>query len=202
MFSNGPLQRFMWEPEKGHTTASGTCLRFDYEALEPRTAYFIMRDLEALIIDKSFSNQQFAVGNNVYRVEKTDSFEYVDPVDGTVTKRQPDFQPESPHAAVNLEYFNGITSVKMVVRREGVSVDCELFSQMPRGSSSDLVLLAVYELPSESMQKAMKRIPANMTRSRRSPWQQEAAVPEKVLSAPAAVGWSMPSMAKNLAAKL
>uniref|UniRef100_A0A8C3PEE9 Phosphoglucomutase 5 n=1 Tax=Chrysemys picta bellii TaxID=8478 RepID=A0A8C3PEE9_CHRPI len=62
--------------------------RFDYEALEPRTAYFIMRDLEALIIGKSFSNQQFAVGNNVYRVEKTDSFEYVDPVDGTVTKRQ------------------------------------------------------------------------------------------------------------------
>uniref|UniRef100_A0A8D0GSL4 Phosphoglucomutase 5 n=1 Tax=Sphenodon punctatus TaxID=8508 RepID=A0A8D0GSL4_SPHPU len=62
--------------------------RFDYEALDPRTAYFIMRDLEALITDKSFSNQQFAVGNNVYTVLKTDSFEYVDPVDGTVTKRQ------------------------------------------------------------------------------------------------------------------
>ncbi|XP_069735994.1 phosphoglucomutase-like protein 5 isoform X2 [Phaenicophaeus curvirostris] len=62
--------------------------RFDYEALEPRTAYFIMRDLEALITDKSFSHQQFAVGNNIYSVERTDSFEYIDPVDGTVTKRQ------------------------------------------------------------------------------------------------------------------
>ncbi|XP_057237336.1 phosphoglucomutase-like protein 5 [Malurus melanocephalus] len=62
--------------------------RFDYEALEPRAAYFIMRDLEALITDKSFSHQQFAVGNNIYSVERTDSFEYVDPVDGTVTKRQ------------------------------------------------------------------------------------------------------------------
>ncbi|XP_053788608.1 phosphoglucomutase-like protein 5 isoform X1 [Vidua macroura] len=62
--------------------------RFDYEALEPRTAYFIMRDLEALITDKSFSHQQFAVGNNMYSVERTDSFEYIDPVDGTVTKRQ------------------------------------------------------------------------------------------------------------------
>ncbi|NWQ70373.1 PGM5 protein, partial [Neopipo cinnamomea] len=62
--------------------------RFDYEALEPRTAYFIMRDLEALITDKSFSHQQFAVGNNIYSVERTDSFEFVDPVDGTVTKRQ------------------------------------------------------------------------------------------------------------------
>ncbi|KAM6230324.1 phosphoglucomutase-like protein 5 [Porphyrio hochstetteri] len=62
--------------------------RFDYEALEPRTAYFIMRDLEALVTDKSFSHQQFAVGNSIYSVERTDSFEYIDPVDGTVTKRQ------------------------------------------------------------------------------------------------------------------
>uniref|UniRef100_A0A8V0YJR4 Phosphoglucomutase 5 n=1 Tax=Gallus gallus TaxID=9031 RepID=A0A8V0YJR4_CHICK len=62
--------------------------RFDYEALEPRTAYFIMRDLEALITDKSFSHQQFAVGSSIYSVERTDSFEYIDPVDGTVTKRQ------------------------------------------------------------------------------------------------------------------
>ncbi|XP_061484737.1 phosphoglucomutase-like protein 5 isoform X3 [Rhineura floridana] len=62
--------------------------RFDYEALDPRTAFFIMRDLEALVMDKSFCNQQFAVGNNVYSVQKATSFEYVDPVDGTVTKRQ------------------------------------------------------------------------------------------------------------------
>lgn len=47
-----------------------------------------MRDLEALITDKSFSHQQFAVGNNIYSVERADSFEYIDPVDGTVTKRQ------------------------------------------------------------------------------------------------------------------
>ncbi|KAM3846002.1 phosphoglucomutase-like protein 5 [Vipera latastei] len=62
--------------------------RFDYEALDPRMAYYIMRDLEALITNKSFTNQQFAVGNNVYTVQKATSFEYVDPVDGTVTKRQ------------------------------------------------------------------------------------------------------------------
>ncbi|XP_030049696.1 phosphoglucomutase-like protein 5 [Microcaecilia unicolor] len=62
--------------------------RFDYEGLEPRAAFFIMRDLEALITDKPFKGQQFAVGNNVYGVEKADSYEYVDPVDGTVTKKQ------------------------------------------------------------------------------------------------------------------
>lgn len=47
-----------------------------------------MRDLEALVTDKSFVGQQFAVGSHIYSVAKTDSFEYVDPVDGTVTKKQ------------------------------------------------------------------------------------------------------------------
>lgn len=47
-----------------------------------------MRDLEALLTDKSFIGQQFAVGSHVYSVAKTDSFEYVDPVDGTMTKKQ------------------------------------------------------------------------------------------------------------------
>lgn len=62
--------------------------RFDYEGLEPKATYYIMRDLEALVTDKSFIGQQFAVGSHVYSVAKTDSFEYVDPVDGTVTKKQ------------------------------------------------------------------------------------------------------------------
>ncbi|XP_069481865.1 phosphoglucomutase-like protein 5 [Ambystoma mexicanum] len=75
---------------KDHWTKFGRhyFCRFDYEALEPRAAFFIMRDLEALITEKSFRSQQFAVGSNVYSVDKSDSFEYVDPVDGTVTKKQ------------------------------------------------------------------------------------------------------------------
>lgn len=47
-----------------------------------------MRDLEAMITDKAFTNQKFAVGNNVYSVEKTDNFEYIDPVDGSVSRNQ------------------------------------------------------------------------------------------------------------------
>ncbi|EDL41621.1 phosphoglucomutase 5 [Mus musculus] len=62
--------------------------RFDYEGLEPKATYYIMRDLEALVTDKSFIGQQFAVGSHIYSIAKTDSFEYVDPVDGTVTKKQ------------------------------------------------------------------------------------------------------------------
>nr|pir phosphoglucomutase-related protein - mouse (fragments) [Mus musculus] len=62
--------------------------RFDYEGLEPKATYYIMRDLEALVTDKSFIGQQFAVGSHIYSIAKTDSFEYVDPVDGPVTKKQ------------------------------------------------------------------------------------------------------------------
>lgn len=62
--------------------------RFDYEALDPRAAFYLMKDLEAVITDKAFCSQKFAVGNNVYCVEKTDNYEYIDPVDGTVARNQ------------------------------------------------------------------------------------------------------------------
>ncbi|XP_043920265.1 phosphoglucomutase-like protein 5 [Protopterus annectens] len=62
--------------------------RFDYEEVEPRAAFFMMRDLEATITDKSFASQQFAVGNHFYSVDKADSYDYTDPVDGSITKRQ------------------------------------------------------------------------------------------------------------------
>ncbi|XP_032873975.1 phosphoglucomutase-like protein 5 [Amblyraja radiata] len=62
--------------------------RFDYEEVDPRVSFYLMRDLEALITERSFVNQQFAVGNHNYTVEKTENFEYTDPVDGIVTRNQ------------------------------------------------------------------------------------------------------------------
>lgn len=47
-----------------------------------------MRDLEAIILDKAFMSQRFAVGDHVYSVEKSENFEYVDPVDGNVARNQ------------------------------------------------------------------------------------------------------------------
>jgi len=47
-----------------------------------------MRDLEAVITDKAFTTQKFSVGNNIYSVEKADNFEYIDPVDGSVSRKQ------------------------------------------------------------------------------------------------------------------
>nr|XP_019958242.1 PREDICTED: phosphoglucomutase-like protein 5 [Paralichthys olivaceus] len=62
--------------------------RFDYEGLDPRVAFYLMRDLEAVISDKAFRSQKFAVGEHIYSVEKADNFEYIDPVDGTVSRNQ------------------------------------------------------------------------------------------------------------------
>lgn len=62
--------------------------RFDYEEVDPRVSFYLMRDLEALITERSFVNQQFALGNHNYTVEKTENFEYTDPVDGIVTRNQ------------------------------------------------------------------------------------------------------------------
>lgn len=62
--------------------------RFDYEGLDSRAAFYLMRDLETVISDKAFSNQKFAVGDHVYSVEKAENFEYIDPVDGTVARNQ------------------------------------------------------------------------------------------------------------------
>lgn len=63
-------------------------VRFDYEGLDPRAAFYLMRDLEAVISDKAFTSQKFAVGDHIYSVEKADNFEYIDPVDGTVARNQ------------------------------------------------------------------------------------------------------------------
>lgn len=62
--------------------------RFDYEGLDPRAAFYLMKDLEGVISDKAFTYQKFAVGDHMYSVEKADNFEYIDPVDGSVARNQ------------------------------------------------------------------------------------------------------------------
>lgn len=62
--------------------------RYDYEEVETEGANKMMKDLEALITDRSFVGRQFPVGDKVYTVEKIDNFEYSDPVDGSVSRNQ------------------------------------------------------------------------------------------------------------------
>lgn len=48
----------------------------------------MMLDLELMISDRAFIGQVFIVGEKKYQVEAADSFEYSDPVDGTISRNQ------------------------------------------------------------------------------------------------------------------
>lgn len=65
-----------------------TSSRYDYEEVEAEGANKMMKDLEALISDRSFVGKQLSVGEKVYTVEKVDNFEYSDPVDGSISRNQ------------------------------------------------------------------------------------------------------------------
>ena len=65
-----------------------TSSRYDYEEVEAEGANKMMKDLDALISDRSFVGKQFSVGDKVYTVEKVDNFEYSDPVDGSISRNQ------------------------------------------------------------------------------------------------------------------
>jgi hypothetical protein len=56
--------------------------------VEAEGASKMMKDLEALMFDRSFVGKQFSANDKVYTVEKADNFEYNDPVDGSVSKNQ------------------------------------------------------------------------------------------------------------------
>ncbi|ERE83081.1 phosphoglucomutase-1 [Cricetulus griseus] len=62
--------------------------RYDYEEVEAEGANKMMKDLEALMLDRSFVGKQFSANDKVYTVEKADNFEYSDPVDGSVSRNQ------------------------------------------------------------------------------------------------------------------
>lgn len=62
--------------------------RYDYEEVDSEGANKMMKDLEAVMFDRSFAGQKFSVGEKVYTVEKADNFEYSDPVDGSISRNQ------------------------------------------------------------------------------------------------------------------
>ncbi|OCT84838.1 hypothetical protein XELAEV_18022995mg [Xenopus laevis] len=62
--------------------------RYDYEEVDAEGANTMMKDLEALMFDRSFIGQQLSAGDKVYTVEKADNFEYSDPVDGSISRNQ------------------------------------------------------------------------------------------------------------------
>ncbi|KAK6484535.1 phosphoglucomutase-1 isoform X2 [Huso huso] len=62
--------------------------RYDYEEVDSDAASKMIKDLEAVILDRAFIGQKFSVGDKTYTVEKSDDFQYSDPVDGSISRNQ------------------------------------------------------------------------------------------------------------------
>ncbi|XP_014672115.1 PREDICTED: phosphoglucomutase-1-like [Priapulus caudatus] len=62
--------------------------RYDYENVESEPANKMMTNLGKLIEDASLIGRGFNHGDKAFKVAKADNFEYTDPIDGSVAKKQ------------------------------------------------------------------------------------------------------------------
>ncbi|MBN3316110.1 PGM1 protein, partial [Atractosteus spatula] len=62
--------------------------RYDYEEVDSDSASKMIKDLEAMMLDRAFIGQKFSVGDKTYTVERADNFEYSDSVDGSISRNQ------------------------------------------------------------------------------------------------------------------
>lgn len=62
--------------------------RYDYENCDAEPSNQMMENLENLIKNSSFIGKHFSHGEKTYKVAQADNFEYTDPIDGSVAKKQ------------------------------------------------------------------------------------------------------------------
>uniref|UniRef100_A0A8C4WXB7 phosphoglucomutase (alpha-D-glucose-1,6-bisphosphate-dependent) n=1 Tax=Eptatretus burgeri TaxID=7764 RepID=A0A8C4WXB7_EPTBU len=62
--------------------------RYDYEEVDAAPANEMMKVIESMLQGSSFQGKTFEAEGKTYTVQKGDDFEYTDPVDGSVTKKQ------------------------------------------------------------------------------------------------------------------
>lgn len=62
--------------------------RYDYENCESDPCNAMMTELDALTTDASMIGKELSHGNKTYKIGKIDNFEYTDPIDGAVAKKQ------------------------------------------------------------------------------------------------------------------
>lgn len=65
--------------------------RYDYENCESEPCNKMMARLDAMGSDKAIVGKQLSHGNKTYDIAKIDNFEYTDPIDGSVAKKQVSF---------------------------------------------------------------------------------------------------------------
>ena len=63
-------------------------IRYDYENCESSPAEQMMTNLRQLIQDPAYSGKAFSQGDKSFTVAKIDDFEYTDPIDKSVAKKQ------------------------------------------------------------------------------------------------------------------
>ena len=62
--------------------------RYDYENCESAHAEKMLANLEALVADPATVGKTFASGKKSYKIAHADNFEYKDPIDQSVSKKQ------------------------------------------------------------------------------------------------------------------
>ena len=70
---------------------SRTSSRYDYENVESEPAQQMMTDLRNKVSTETvaaFIGKEFTEGDKTYKVAKADDFEYTDPIDKSVSKKQ------------------------------------------------------------------------------------------------------------------
>lgn len=63
-------------------------VRYDYENCESAPAEQMIHNLEKFIVDPSVLGKTFSYENKAFKIAKTDNFEYTDPIDQSISKKQ------------------------------------------------------------------------------------------------------------------
>lgn len=71
-----------------HKYGRNVFTRYDYENCESAPAEQMIHNLEKFIVDPSVLGKSFSYENKAFKIAKTDNFEYTDPIDQSISKKQ------------------------------------------------------------------------------------------------------------------
>jgi len=69
-------------------TVDANIFRYDYENCESAPAEKMISNLESYIADPASVGKTYSHGGKTFKVAKADNFEYTDPIDHSVSKKQ------------------------------------------------------------------------------------------------------------------
>ncbi|NXD26898.1 PGM1 protein, partial [Spelaeornis formosus] len=119
--------------------------RYDYEEVDADAANKMMKDLEAVMFDRSFVGKQLSGGDKVYTVEKADNFEYNDPVDGSISRNQQGLRLIFSDGSRVIFRLSGTGSAGATVRLyiDSYEKDAQKINQDPQVMLAPLISIAL-----------------------------------------------------------